>query len=256
MSGSGCPTAAVAGRSPPLAGPQADGIYNVGGSAVGSYRVGFGDISGRYLGQYYNAKATIDAADPVALVATAGETISSIRRHAARRNTPAGDNVAVEVDAMGLLGPVEFTYSTVTVAGITSVTTSFSDPGWAMFRGRRFDVLAHRNHCHLRHQRRQVDHGGAAVRSPRGSPSSRNNLSMHFDSGAWVDVTTSVDTTAHEVYGRVKHLSWFAVGVDTRPPTTTASGADALWHNAQVTLTLSPSDAAGGSGMSGARDDP
>jgi hypothetical protein len=38
---------------------------------------------------------------------------------------------------------------------------------------------------------------------------------------------------------------------DTTPPTTTASGADAFWHNAPVTVTLSAADESGGSGMSG-----
>ncbi len=38
---------------------------------------------------------------------------------------------------------------------------------------------------------------------------------------------------------------------DTTPPTTTATGADALWHNAPVTVTLTPIDNAGGSGMTG-----
>ena len=39
--------------------------------------------------------------------------------------------------------------------------------------------------------------------------------------------------------------------LDTTPPTTTVSGADALWHNTAVTLTLTPTDNVGGSGMSG-----
>jgi hypothetical protein len=38
---------------------------------------------------------------------------------------------------------------------------------------------------------------------------------------------------------------------DTTPPSTTVSGADDLWHNSPVTLTLTAIDNAGGSGMSG-----
>jgi hypothetical protein len=39
--------------------------------------------------------------------------------------------------------------------------------------------------------------------------------------------------------------------LDTTPPTTTASGADDLWHNAPVTVAFSAVDEPGGSGMSG-----
>ena len=38
---------------------------------------------------------------------------------------------------------------------------------------------------------------------------------------------------------------------DTTAPTTVATGADALWHNAAVTVTLAPTDDVGGSGMAG-----
>ena len=40
-------------------------------------------------------------------------------------------------------------------------------------------------------------------------------------------------------------------GADVTPPITTATGADALWHNAAVTVTLTASDEPGGSGMTG-----
>ena len=39
--------------------------------------------------------------------------------------------------------------------------------------------------------------------------------------------------------------------LDTTPPSTSVSGADDLWHNTAVTLTLTATDNAGGSGMSG-----
>ncbi len=59
-----------AGSSP----VEDNGSYDVGGLAAGSYRVSFGDISGDYLGQYYNDKSTIDAADPVTIL-HAGDTM-------------------------------------------------------------------------------------------------------------------------------------------------------------------------------------
>ena len=40
---------------------------------------------------------------------------------------------------------------------------------------------------------------------------------------------------------------------DSTPPTTVATGADTGWHNAPVTVTLTPTDDAGGSGMTGGK---
>jgi hypothetical protein len=227
-----------------------DGSYDVGGLAVGTYRVSFGDITGDYLGQWYDNKPDVASADPVTIV-HAGDTMPNINA-TLLVNTPAGNNIAVVVDEMGLLGPVEFTYSTVTVTGITSVTTSFSDPGSATFEvvGPTFWALD---------TTATYDTSGdkwitvGLPYDPTGLTLAQQQALkiMHFDGGAWIDVTYSVDTTAHTVYGRVKHLSWFALGVDTKPPTTTVTGADGAWHNSPVALSFTPTDAAGGSGMSG-----
>ena len=51
--------------------------------------------------------------------------------------------------------------------------------------------------------------------------------------------------------GNVEGANSGYANVDTTPPTTTVSGADGLWHNSAVTLTLTPIDNSGGSGMSG-----
>lgn len=52
------------------------GNYVLGGLTTGTYRVQFSDWTGNYLDQYYNAKATIEAADDVAVVL--GQTTSGI----------------------------------------------------------------------------------------------------------------------------------------------------------------------------------
>lgn len=46
-------------------------------------------------------------------------------------------------------------------------------------------------------------------------------------------------------------LARYTPPVDTTPPVTTCQGADALWHRTAVTLTLTATDEAGGSGMVG-----
>ena len=54
----------------------ADGSYDLGGLPTGSYRIGFSDDAGAYVGEYYNNKPTLDLADNVGV--TAGATTSGI----------------------------------------------------------------------------------------------------------------------------------------------------------------------------------
>ena len=53
------------------------------------------------------------------------------------------------------------------------------------------------------------------------------------------------------VLGMVASEALADVGGDATPPTTTATGADALWHSSAVTVTFAAVDDPGGSGMSG-----
>lgn len=43
-------------------------------------------------------------------------------------------------------------------------------------------------------------------------PNPQNLKLFHWYGGHWDDVTTSVDTTNHIVYGQVNSLSWFFIG--------------------------------------------
>ena len=65
----------------------------------------------------------------------------------------------------------------------------------------------------------------------------------------------SVVAQYRDAAGNVLELSdaivLIALSADTTPPTTSASGADARWHNAPVTVTFAATDEPGGSGMSG-----
>jgi len=54
----------------------ADGAYDLGGLAAGSYRIEFYDDSGAYVQQYYDGQSTIDLADDVAV--TVGATTFGI----------------------------------------------------------------------------------------------------------------------------------------------------------------------------------
>ncbi|HJW75752.1 MAG TPA: hypothetical protein VJ787_08815 [Thermoleophilia bacterium] len=80
-----------------------------------------------------------------------------------------------------------------------------------------------------------------------------------IDSGAWTDGTSftvgadgnhAVDYRSADDAGNVEPFNTVRVKVDTKPPTTTQSGADDAWHNAPVTVTFSATDP-GGSGVAG-----
>ena len=68
----------------------------------------------------------------------------------------------------------------------------------------------------------------------------------HSGDGAQVVSYHSCDAA-----GNWETVKTVTVKIDTTSPTTDASGADDLWHNTAVTLTLTPTDNSGGSGMSG-----
>jgi len=57
-----------------LAYTNTDGTYDIGGLATGTYRLGFSDYSGAYLGEYYNNATDVDSATDIAV--TAGATTS------------------------------------------------------------------------------------------------------------------------------------------------------------------------------------
>lgn len=137
-------------------------------------------------------------------------------------DTPVGtDVVAAPVDATTGNSPVQVTFATVTAAGVTSLTTS--DTGPALPAGftlgdppTYFDISTSATFngqiqiC--------ISYAGVSYIDPAA-------LRLdHFDSGSWVDATSSVDTTAQRVCGVVTSLSPFAL-VQRAPTFTTGSAA-------------------------------
>jgi len=94
--------------------------------------------------------------------------------------------------------------------------------------------------------RAEVDFtGGAAA----GQTSGATTVTVKIDSdndGTWEQTTTG---TIGQPPSDPQEP--FIPSPDTTPPTTTATGADALWHNTPVTVTFTAIDDPGGSGMSG-----
>ncbi len=116
--------------------------------------------------------------------------------------TPTGSQVSVD------LGIVEVTFDTVTGAGITSIATSQGNPGGSLppdfpLRGQFVDVTTTATYT-----------GPITVclgYDPN-TPNPENLRLFHWESGHWIDVTTSVDTINHRVCGQVTSLSWFFIG--------------------------------------------
>ncbi len=154
-------------------------------------------------------------------------------------NTPAGTNVTVQ------LPPVTLTFANVTQAGNTSATTSTAGPpppsGFKLGNPPTYFELSTTavfsgpiQIC--------IDYSGIAF----GSTASLKL--QHFENGAWVDVTASLDTVNKVICGVTTSLSPFAIFepeiVDTTPPVVTpptgitvpATEADGARGNASATL--------------------
>ncbi len=132
-------------------------------------------------------------------------------------NTPAGTNVTVT------LAPVTLTFTEVTQAGNTTLTSSTAGPpppsGFRLGNPPTYFELSTTavfsgpiQIC--------IDYSGIAF----GSTASLKL--QHFENGAWVDVTTSLDTVNKIICGVAGSLSPFAIfepeAVDTTPPVVTA----------------------------------
>jgi len=119
-------------------------------------------------------------------------------------NTPVGSPVTVHL----VNDNVTATFSNVTVAGYTSYTSKQGNPGGQipsgfMLRGQFVDIIT------------TATYGGPitiGITYDNSTPKAQNLKLFHWYGGHWDDVTTSVDTTNHIVYGRVNSLSWFFIG--------------------------------------------
>ena len=123
-------------------------------------------------------------------------------------STPAGANVVVQpMDLTSGTSPVSLTFSTVTDSGTTSLITSSSGPtgpsGFSLGDPPTYYYLTTTAQfsgaitvC--------IDYSGITFVNPP-------PRLFHFENGAWVDATTSLDTTNQVICGAVSALSPFAL---------------------------------------------
>lgn len=124
-------------------------------------------------------------------------------------NTPTGTNiVSAPVDTTTGSTPVNLTFSTVTQAGITSLTTSAA--GNSPPTG--FNVGNPPTYYQL--STTAVLSGSVSICINYAGVSFTNPSQLrmfHFESGAWIDVTTSLDTVNSIICGSITSLSPFAI---------------------------------------------
>jgi VCBS repeat-containing protein len=123
-------------------------------------------------------------------------------------NTQPGTNVSFTDPAAG----VTITYSQVTSAGNTTITTSSTGPGkpdgfW--FQDLFFEISTTAGYTAP--VIIAIHYDDTLI--PGGEQREAQLKLLHSDgSGGWTDVTTSVDTVNNIIYGEVSSFSWFAIG--------------------------------------------
>ena len=203
---------------------DASGSYSLTDLAPGNYKVLF-NADG--WGPFYNGRTSKDTADLVAVAA--GETTTGI-----------------DDDLTSILSAV--TTAAVTNVGMTSATCggSGSEPAAAS--------VSARGVCWSTSPNPTINDAVTSDGSGAGSfASSLTGLSPGTTYHVRAYCTNDVhDLQEHRptTYGADVSFTTLSA-TDSTPPTTTTSGADALWHRSPVTVTFAAVDDAGGSGMSG-----
>jgi hypothetical protein len=149
------------------------------------------------------------------------------------------------VDQASNLGPrsntIDATPHADTTPPVTTATTTPLSPATGWFVGSVLVSLAASD----------ADSGVASVSykvdgaSPVVTPGASASVTLGSDG------THAVTYSATDKAGNVEAAKTLTVKIDATAPTTTATGADNLWHNVPVGVTLSALDNVGGSGMVG-----
>ncbi len=207
----------------------------------------FSTRDGKHLGetsfplQQVTLSSTLD--QEVAKIVNPQQTIVIANDPTCAPNTPAGSNVSVApVCRSSNTSPATVTFSNVTQAGGTGVSSSAT--GNAAPAGFQignppvyYDIST------------SASYSGTIVVCLGYSGISFNGPPrlFHFVNGAWVDVTTSVDTVHHIICGSVSSLSPFAIFAPTNLPPSAQAGPPQVIEatspaGALVTLSGSGSD--------------
>lgn len=194
--------------------------------------------------------ARLNQANGVALDAGGNLYIADSGNHRIRKvsvnDTPTGSNVTVRpVDENGQGTPVALTFDNVVQPGDTTLTTTSAGPPVpTAFRlgnpPKYYDIIT-----------TAVFSGLVTVCISYGGATFANESALrllHFGDNGWEDVTTSLDTGADIICGRVSSLSPFAVvgPADDSPPVIAPTVSGTLgnngWYVSDVTVTWTVED--------------
>ena len=156
-------------------------------------------------------------------------------------NTSSGANVTVTpVDTTTGTSPVTLTFSNVTQPGVTSLTTSPAGPpapsGFQLGNpGAYYNISTTATYT-----------GSVMICiNYTGITFTRPPQLFHYQNGAWVNVTTSVNSTTMIVCGTTTSFSPFALFQPSAFPTTTAISAAGVTYGTPASVTVSVNSAGG-----------
>jgi hypothetical protein len=124
-------------------------------------------------------------------------------------NTPPGTNVPIELDGgAGTAGGITITFDDVTIGGETTMTASES--GSAPPTG--FTLGAPPTYYDISTSATFTGAIELCINYSGSTYGNENSLKLfHYESGAWLDVTTSLDTVSNVICGQVTSLSPFVI---------------------------------------------
>lgn len=140
--------------------------------------------------------------------------------------SPAGTNIAVSpIDQTGAQ-TVDITFGTVTRAGVTTVQSSSTPPESAAPITGLFNVGASTLYYDIATTAEFDGLAEVCVTYPASAfTGAVEPALLHYENGAWADVTSSVHPERNEVCGKVASFSPFAVVARDRPPVATLKGS-------------------------------
>ena len=208
----------------------------------GSYGVDFYDNTSTYVDGCYDSGAsgnfTADQNACSAVDATSDTTLPNIALPLAGGGTPVGGNVPVVPTAPtgDVTPPVSLTFSNVDSLGTTTLTTSSTPPaplpvgyqvgGSPIY----FDLETTATYT-----------GPITVCfSYAGITPVPTNL-LHYENGAWVDVTSSIDTTSQTICGITTSLSPFALVTKIAPVVLTITASSGTMTYGGTVPSFTPS---------------
>ncbi len=190
---------------------DSSGEFSISAADGSSYVIEFSDPHGGYISGFYAAGANAPLGYAAILSGASLVTVNGLDAGPIDAqlsgNTPAGTNVVVPVDTSSGTPPVSLTFSNVATAGATAITVSttppapppsgFQLPGSSPIT---YDLATNATYT-----------GNITVCFSYAGINPAPTQLLHYQNGAWQNITTSNDTTNQTICGTTTSLSPFAL---------------------------------------------